>query len=175
MGLYIDTAPRSNRGATAPARANIGDTWEETIGSSSFRWYWSGSYWLSQQVLEFKVDSRATATTTFFEGLLPGADIFLLRQTVYSFISTPFGSRQYWRVNLQRSNAVSAATTIQQITLNPDTSTTNSWNQQETLLSVQIDTLATNAKFIQYTLERVGVPGVIHVVACLKYRLVKRV
>lgn len=174
MGLKINNTPRATRGVNHPANFAVGDVWEESLGASSFRWYWSGSYWLSQQVLEFKVNLTFANTTTLSECILPGSNLFLERHTICTLASGTFNTTNFLQVNLQRSNVTNVPTLLNQTVVNPSTNVIGTWGIQDSALNIHVDTLATDARFIRYTFQRVGSPGSFNAVACLKYRLARR-
>jgi hypothetical protein len=172
---FVPVTEQVYRGpAPYPYSLVVGRVWEELSGTGHFlqRWFWNGTYWLSEQEYgEFATVNALNATTTV--RLTPSSDIssnlFLNRIYASLIVNGAISATQYWTLQLVRA-AVNNVTTAIGTALSTQ-SLAGSTNLKLTQnLNLHLDVAAVNLGCFQTTITRFSNPGTLSGSLVLFYR-----
>jgi hypothetical protein len=152
----------------------VGRVWEELSGTGQFlqRWFWNGTYWLSEQEYgEFATVNAISATAT--ARLTPSSDftsnLFLTRIYGSLIVNGTSSATQYWTLQLVRA-AVNNTTTNIGTALNTQSLTGSTNLKLTSNLNFHLDVSATNLGCFQATITRFSNPGTLSGSFVLFYR-----
>lgn len=166
MSLFIPQKSPAG-GATTPLNPVVGDEW---IDNNNYRWFWNGTYWLSQQ--QYLFDAFGSNLTTTPHHIIPNNfNLFLLFADIETFVVATHNISNFRTLNLNRANASASVTSLLSVNTSPDG--INIWTRRQILLNSHLNVSATAARHFNVSLTTTGAPGTTTYTVSLKYRLAR--
>jgi hypothetical protein len=113
-GIITVGGKKHTRSSTTPTTPTIGDTWEELNGSGNIigRWFWNGTYWLSEQLFTSGsfVTAAASANGINWANGMPknGSNIWVEAFQATAHSSSAHNGTDFWTFQLLRHTGANA-------------------------------------------------------------------
>lgn len=160
-------------GSSPPSSPTVGKRWLDT--GDRMVWFWSGTYWLSEQV--FNLNSATTVTvTTNLTPLMPkpvSYNVFLKSFRVgLIYAANNHSGTDYISISVRRYSSTRVATAIGSV-LNSQSATSMNAVWQSQTIDQHLDLTALDVLALGFQAVVTGTPGSTGVFANLAYHLAK--